>query len=128
MSGLLNALDGAASPEGGVLIMTTNHIELLDGALVQPSRVDKKIQFGLAGDDMLVELFCNIFKPLGDETEDDGTHAKDRNSVEMMATTFAGNLPEGVFSPAEVLSFLLEHRHSPRGNDNVQEWASRDER
>lgn len=31
LSGLLNAIDGVSAPEGQVLIMTTNHIEALDG-------------------------------------------------------------------------------------------------
>ena len=37
LSGLLNALDGAATPEGCVLIMTTNDPDALDSALTRPS-------------------------------------------------------------------------------------------
>lgn len=33
MSGLLNVIDGAASVEGRLLIVTTNHPDKLDGAL-----------------------------------------------------------------------------------------------
>lgn len=40
MSGLLNALDGVASTDGRLLIMTTNHPEKLDPALVRPGRAD----------------------------------------------------------------------------------------
>src|SRR6266704_796141 len=36
LSGLLNALDGVGSQEGRLLIMTTNYIERLDDALIQP--------------------------------------------------------------------------------------------
>lgn len=36
LSGLLNVIDGLASPEGRVLIMTTNHPEKLDHALIRP--------------------------------------------------------------------------------------------
>ena len=35
-SGLLNAIDGVASQEGRIFIMTTNHIEKLDPALIRP--------------------------------------------------------------------------------------------
>uniref|UniRef100_A0A915N5I3 BCS1 N-terminal domain-containing protein n=1 Tax=Meloidogyne javanica TaxID=6303 RepID=A0A915N5I3_MELJA len=47
MSGLLNAVDGVASAEGGrVLFMTTNHVERLDAALIRPGRVDVSQHFG----------------------------------------------------------------------------------
>lgn len=40
MSGLLNAIDGVASKNGRILIMTTNHPEHLDPALIRPGRAD----------------------------------------------------------------------------------------
>jgi chaperone BCS1 len=40
-SGLLNALDGVRSQEGRILIMTTNHKEHLDPALMRPGRADR---------------------------------------------------------------------------------------
>lgn len=40
LSGLLNGLDGIATPHGIVTIMTTNHFDKLDPALVRPGRVD----------------------------------------------------------------------------------------
>ncbi len=40
---LLSTLDGSMTPEGMVVIMTTNHIEVLDDALIRPSRVDLAI-------------------------------------------------------------------------------------
>lgn len=46
MSGLLNALDGAASTEGRVLFMTTNYLDRLDPALVRPGRIDFKEYIG----------------------------------------------------------------------------------
>lgn len=39
-SGLLNCLDGAFSKEGVITIMTTNHIEKLDPALIRAGRID----------------------------------------------------------------------------------------
>lgn len=44
-SGLLNALDGVATPHGLVTIMTTNHPENLDHALVRPGRIDRIFTF-----------------------------------------------------------------------------------
>ncbi|CAZ80307.1 unnamed protein product [Tuber melanosporum] len=48
-SGLLNALDGVASSEERIVVMTTNYPERLDEALVRPGRVDVKAEIGYAG-------------------------------------------------------------------------------
>ena len=47
-SGLLNSIDGVAAGEGRLLMATTNHIELLDPALIRPGRIDRKIYIGYA--------------------------------------------------------------------------------
>lgn len=41
LSGLLNALDGFDTPDGLVTIVTTNHAQRLDPALVRPGRLDR---------------------------------------------------------------------------------------
>jgi mitochondrial chaperone BCS1 len=64
LSALLNVIDGVASQEGRVLIMTTNHIEKLDEALIRPGRVDMKIKFDLADSAMIKTLFKGIFATL----------------------------------------------------------------
>jgi mitochondrial chaperone BCS1 len=61
LSGLLNAIDGVASHEGRVLIMTTNCPEKLDGALIRPGRVDMKIEFSLATEEQIRELFIRMY-------------------------------------------------------------------
>lgn len=42
-SGLINALDGITAREGRIMIMTTNHVDKLDPALIRPGRADKQI-------------------------------------------------------------------------------------
>lgn len=61
LSALLNILDGVASQEGRVLVMTTNHVDKLDDALIRPGRVDMKIKFDLANTDMIITIFRAIF-------------------------------------------------------------------
>jgi mitochondrial chaperone BCS1 len=61
MSGLLNAIDGVASSEGRVLIMTTNYPEKLDDALIRPGRVDMKVDFTLATKHQTRELFIRMY-------------------------------------------------------------------
>ncbi|AEO58867.1 hypothetical protein MYCTH_2306553 [Thermothelomyces thermophilus ATCC 42464] len=64
LSGLLNILDGVASQEGRVLIMTTNHIEKLDKALIRPGRVDMIVKFDRADTSMTAQIFRAIYAPL----------------------------------------------------------------
>lgn len=61
LSGLLNAIDGVASHEGRVLVMTTNRPERLDDALIRPGRVDLKIGFTLATKGQIKELFVRMY-------------------------------------------------------------------
>lgn len=62
ISGLLNAIDGVASPEGRILIMTTNHYEKLDSALIRSGRVDKRVTIRELPADSVVSMF-KIFFP-----------------------------------------------------------------
>ncbi|KAI0006938.1 BCS1 N terminal-domain-containing protein [Xylariaceae sp. FL0662B] len=61
LSGLLNAIDGVASHEGRVLIMTTNVPESLDDALIRPGRVDLQVQFTNATKEQAQELFIRMY-------------------------------------------------------------------
>lgn len=61
LSGLLNAIDGVASHEGRVLVMTTNHPEKLDPALLRPGRVDMQIAFTLATKHQIREIFSKMY-------------------------------------------------------------------
>lgn len=126
LSALLNALDGVASQDGRVLIMSTNYIERLDAALIRPGRVDKKVALGLADRSLIIRIFDFIFRNL----DDDASHEKEELEVyeatDQPATKFADQVPESKYSPAEILSFLLAHRHSPvAALDNVQEWMDK---
>ena len=50
LSGLLNAIDGVAAPEGHILIMTTNKPYELDEALVRAGRISVRVGFTNASD------------------------------------------------------------------------------
>ena len=66
LSGLLNVLDGFHAPSGVLFVMTTNHVEKLDPALLRPGRVDYKLFLGKASDQQKAELFRRFF---GDASE-----------------------------------------------------------
>lgn len=67
LSGLLNTIDGAASHEGRVLIMTTNHPEKLDPALIRPGRVDLQVQFTLATHSQTRDIFKRMYSTTSSE-------------------------------------------------------------
>lgn len=63
LSGLLNAIDGVASHEGRVLLLTTNFVEKLDDALIRPGRVDMTVAFTLASRNQIRQLFIRMYSP-----------------------------------------------------------------
>jgi hypothetical protein len=46
-STLLNIFDGVSSQDGTILIITTNHYQNLDPALIRPGRIDLQLEVGL---------------------------------------------------------------------------------
>jgi chaperone BCS1 len=46
LAGLLNVIDGVVDAPDRILIMTTNHPEKLDPALIRPGRINKKLHLG----------------------------------------------------------------------------------
>lgn len=61
LSGLLNALDGMATPHGLISVMTTNDIDVLDSALLGPGRSDLVEEVGYLDDDQLARLVVAMF-------------------------------------------------------------------
>lgn len=60
-SGLLNALDGLVSADGILTVMTTNHIDRLDVALIRAGRVDRKFEFKLPSQQSMIALFKSFY-------------------------------------------------------------------
>ncbi|KAL7270636.1 Complex III assembly protein translocase and chaperone [Rhizina undulata] len=60
-SGLLNALDGVASSEERIIMLTTNHVDRLDDALVRPGRVDFRIEIGYATPEVVDEMWERFY-------------------------------------------------------------------
>lgn len=65
--GLLNVLDGIPAKDGRIVMITTNHPELLDSALVRPGRVDKRIEFGPA---TLIQIEGMVERYFGEENKE----------------------------------------------------------
>ncbi|KAM0748391.1 hypothetical protein T439DRAFT_327661 [Meredithblackwellia eburnea MCA 4105] len=94
-SGLLNALDGVASSTSQrLLFMTTNHIELLDPALIRPGRVDLKVLIGDADEEMAGRLFRRFYR-IGPE---------DASPAHPTSTPGASPTPPSTSSPSPTIS------------------------
>jgi len=125
-SGLLNAIDGAASREGRILIMTTNHRERLDPALIRPGRVDLQISFKYPSRDAVKSLFLNMYKEYEGDREalriPEGFPSVEK--IVDLAREFSQVLPECVFTPAEIQGLLLMHKKDPEAAVGAaREWA-----
>ena len=62
LSGLLNVLDGVVDTPGRIVIMTTNHPEMLDPALIRPGRIDKKISLGHISSGDVIKMLEHYFQ------------------------------------------------------------------
>ncbi|CAK0777625.1 hypothetical protein CVIRNUC_004511 [Coccomyxa viridis] len=91
---ILTALDGTIECPGRMLIMTSNHPEYLDEALIRPGRIDVCVSFTRAPRALIVEMYESFFQ-----------------------TTFpqelVSRLPDMRMTPAEVGQCLFKHFGSP---------------
>lgn len=94
LSGLLNALDGPFTRDGRIMIMTTNHPDILDTALIRPGRVDVKYLFDYCDKQQIKELYEMFFETICDE--------KLLNSIN-----------DRRYSPAHITSVFLKYRDNP---------------
>jgi chaperone BCS1 len=62
LTGILNVLDGVVDTPGRIVIMTTNHPEMLDPALIRPGRMDKKIYLGYMAALDVMEMLEHYFQ------------------------------------------------------------------
>lgn len=60
-TGLLNGLDGIGNAVGQIFVLSTNHLERLDPALIRSGRVDRKFEFGFATDEALQLMFQRFY-------------------------------------------------------------------
>lgn len=95
-SGLLNALDGLVAQDGRIVVMTTNHIDRLDPALIRPGRADVHLFIANASHAQAVAMFLRFFP----------------GQVRENAELFAGGV--GNISMAKLQEYLLQHRDDAR--------------
>lgn len=62
LSGILNVFDGVLEMTGSILIMTTNHIEKLDSALIRPGRINLQIHLDKMSLRSLSEMLTTFYQ------------------------------------------------------------------
>lgn len=62
LSGLLNVLDGVVDTPGRLVVLSTNHPEHLDPALIRPGRIDKKLLLGYMSAPHVVAMMEHYFQ------------------------------------------------------------------
>ncbi|KAE8130815.1 hypothetical protein BDV38DRAFT_43090 [Aspergillus pseudotamarii] len=120
LSAVLNAIDGVAAQENRLLIMTTNHPERLDPALLRPGRVDMKINMGPVQRQEARQIFLMVYlqptktdfmeiTPLSIPANPDWR----LEDIDNLSTAFASEIPSGRFTAAELQRYLLQYKHDP---------------
>ncbi|EED14480.1 mitochondrial chaperone bcs1, putative [Talaromyces stipitatus ATCC 10500] len=142
LSGLLNAIDGVIASEGRILIMTTNHKDKLDPALIRPGRVDMTISFEYPDFDSIKRLFLLMYAeyPVEEKKEQQQPASSQcqfcprlqpsppanipgnnisQDELQALANTFAASFPEKEYSQARILGYLKKHSGKPKRAVNL---------
>jgi SpoVK/Ycf46/Vps4 family AAA+-type ATPase len=98
LSGLLNVLDGVVDTPGRIVIMTTNHPEMLDPALIRPGRVDKKLMLGFMRSEDIISMLELYFQTVLTDIQ--------RSRVDFLVRCKRGGIK---LTPAQVEQLAAEH-------------------
>merc|ERR1719231_993742 len=108
LSGLLNVLDGVVDTPERIVVMTTNHPEILDPALIRPGRIDQKLLLGYMKWHNVVDMINHYF-----QLTKDGGEGLSEGLVSRVRDAILGNDAKGVpglsLTPAEVEQLSAEH-------------------
>ncbi len=67
LSGILNVFDGILESQNRLMIITTNHVEKIDKALIRSGRIDKKIHMGFLDFQNMIKLIKYYYNNIKDE-------------------------------------------------------------
>ncbi|KAK9762072.1 hypothetical protein K7432_012532 [Basidiobolus ranarum] len=98
LSTFLANLDGHSLSDGNIIIMTTNHPELLDPAVIRPGRMDLKIELGYCTHYQIQNMYSSVLED--PETRLDENILKEK-------------VPEGLLPPCEVMTCMVLYRRTP---------------
>ena len=88
---ILNLMDGIRETPGRILVITSNHYDRLDPALVRPGRIDMKLPMTYASHETIRQIYLHFFKVPIDESVFEHEHLS----------------KEFKYSPAELVNFYV---------------------
>lgn len=89
---ILNLWDGIRETPGRILIISSNHYDKLDPALVRPGRIDITHELSNASHNTLAEMYLNLFE-------------KEIDREKLL------NVEEFLYSPAEVINIYVANKN-----------------
>ncbi|KAK9702977.1 hypothetical protein K7432_010975 [Basidiobolus ranarum] len=98
LSTFLANLDGHSLSDGNIIIMTTNHPELLDPAVIRPGRMDLKIELGYCSHYQIQNMYSSVLE--NPEAKLDEKLLKEK-------------VPERLLPPCEVMTCMVLYRRTP---------------
>ncbi|KAJ3142602.1 mitochondrial chaperone [Physocladia obscura] len=96
LSMLLNCLDGHMLEPNVIIIMTTNHPEVLDPALIRPGRIDLHLSLGYCTRYQLNRMYQSVM-----------------NDTEATLDFVSNPVPEQVIAPCDALRLMILYRSNP---------------
>ena len=112
LTGLLNALDGVVDTPGRIVIMTTNHPEILDHALIRPGRIDKRLNLGYMIAEDMYDMIEHYFECKLDQDAKNRVASLIKNGMEMTA--------------AELEQLAIEHETSEQLIMSLEQRETKD--
>ncbi|EGZ26604.1 hypothetical protein PHYSODRAFT_551868 [Phytophthora sojae] len=105
LAGVLNVLDGVIDCPGRIVIMTTNHPEMLDPALVRPGRISKKLHLDYMSTEQMGNMISYYFLTT--------LTAEQRSRLETLEDS------DRVFTPADIEELCAEHESADRALERM---------
>ncbi len=94
---ILTVLDGTMEIPGRIVVMTSNHPEVLDAALIRPGRIDVHVNFGYAKRELIAEMVASYL-----------------DMPDGFPLTRIAEIPHEVLTPAEVGQVIFAHFDTPQ--------------
>lgn len=94
LGAILEMIDGIVETPGRIIIMTTNHKEFLDSALLRPGRIDMEVEFKKLRRQHIIQIFEKWYNT---------------NS----ASYQINDIPDYKFTQAEISQLLFKYEHNP---------------
>jgi len=107
LSEVLNAIDGVIGSHGLIIIMTTNHKEKLDPALIRPGRVDLDIEIGYLTEETFLYFLGRFFDDVP-------------NSVNLKKDNITGaQLQQDILSGMNIQNILNKHTYMKSSSNRL---------